>query len=280
MKKNEKQNTTDQQKMEKEIKHLEEKVHKLQKTNTDLTNQISNLQFQNALLEDKYKGEKQSHETTRSNFRITNESRLKEDQYLEMKLESKNRQIEELETSLNRLRKMLDQKEEDIYKMKLHIGSVADTEAGTFTESQKITRKVETSQNSRNQAEEPIQEKRKTTKTSLVVIGTSNIKHIEPQRWSKYTTRKITAYTIEDAINAIGTLKEKADVVVFHSLTNDIKHMTPDECTTKMLDLLEKTKNKSPDTKIIISLATPRSDREEWNIKQELVNAMLKQNLR
>jgi hypothetical protein len=56
--------------------------------------------------------------------------------------------------------------------------------------------------------------------------------------------------------------------------------MTPDECTTKMLELLEKTKNKSPDTKIIISLATPRSDREEWNIKQELVNAMLKQNLR
>ena len=149
-----------------------------------------------------------------------------------------------------------------------------------FTESQKLTKKVETSQNSRNQNEEPIQEKRKTTKTSLVVIGTSNIKHIEPQRWSKYTTRKITAYTIEDAINAIGTLKEKADVVVFHSLTNDIKHMTPDECTTKMLDLLEKTKNKSSDTKIIISLATPRSDREEWNINQELVNAMLKQNLR
>lgn len=35
---------------------------------------------------------------------------------------------------------------------------------------------------------------------------------------------------------------------------------------------------KFPGTKIVLSLATPRMDRDDWNIKGELINAMLKHN--
>lgn len=71
----------------------------------------------------------------------------------------------------------------------------------------------------------------------------------------------------------------KPAVVIFHSLTNDIKSQLDAEgCVKKMSTLIEKTLVKFSDTKIVLSLATPRMDRDDWNIKGELINAMLKHN--
>lgn len=63
----------------------------------------------------------------------------------------------------------------------------------------------------------------------------------------------------------------KPAVVIFHSLTNDIKSQLDAEgCVKMMSTLIEKTLGKFPDTKIVLSLATPRMDRDDWNIKEEL----------
>jgi hypothetical protein len=60
-------------------------------------------------------------------------------------------------------------------------------------------------------------------KTPLLLIGTSNIRFIEPQRWPQYATQKITAYTIECAIDKVNNCgsDQKPAVTIFHSLTND-----------------------------------------------------------
>jgi hypothetical protein len=120
-------------------------------------------------------------------------------------------------------------------------------------------------------------------KTPLLLIGTSNIKFIEPQRWLQYATQKVTAYTIESAVDKVNNCDsdQKPAVTIFHSLTNDIKSpLDADGCVKKMASLVDKTLDKFPDTKIIISLATPRSDNDDWNAKGELINAMIKHNYR
>lgn len=38
---------------------------------------------------------------------------------------------------------------------------------------------------------------------SILIIGTSNIKLIDPQRWSQYSTKKHQAFTLEEAIEII-----------------------------------------------------------------------------
>ena len=73
----------------------------------------------------------------------------------------------------------------------------------------------------------------------------------------------------------------KPAVIIFHSLTNDIKSQLDAEgCVKKMKLLIDKTSQKFPETKIFLSLATPRMDRDDWNDKGELINAMLKQKFR
>jgi hypothetical protein len=47
-----------------------------------------------------------------------------------------------------------------------------------------------------------------------------------------------------------------------------------------MASVVARTLDKFPDTNIIISLATPRSDNYDWNVKGELINAMIKHNYR
>ena len=70
-------------------------------------------------------------------------------------------------------------------------------------------------------------------------------------------------------------------VTIFHSLTNDIKSpLDADQCVKKMTALIDKTVAKFPDTNIVISLVTPRKDSEEWNMKDDLINALLKHKFR
>lgn len=65
-----------------------------------------------------------------------------------------------------------------------------------------------------------------------------------------------------DKIESYGPAMKPA-VVIFHSLTNDIKSQLDAEgCVKMMSTLIEKTLGKFPDTKIVLSIATPRMDRD------------------
>ena len=67
------------------------------------------------------------------------------------------------------------------------------------------------------------------------------------------------------------------DVIVLHSITNDIKTDTPVNCVNKMSNLVKKGLETNPQSKIIISLPTPRSDDSTHNNNSQIISAMLKE---
>jgi predicted RNase H-like nuclease (RuvC/YqgF family) len=97
-------------------------------------NKVTHLQHEKSNLEDRYKEEKRAHDITRSKFSTMCENAQKEEQFLAARIESKNSEIQSLENTVRSFKKMLDEREEEIYRMKLHIGSITDTGAGNFTE--------------------------------------------------------------------------------------------------------------------------------------------------
>lgn len=68
------------------------------------------------------------------------------------------------------------------------------------------------------------------SKPTAVLIGTSNIDGIMADKLSsEVNITKSTAYTLEETKEVISDLNSKPDVVILHSLTNDIKTYTPNE---------------------------------------------------
>ena len=108
----------------------------------------------------------------------------------------------------------------------------------------------------------------KRKKPSVLLVGTSNIKGIEPSQLStKYHTSKETAYTIDQATNIIQDYPSQPDVIAYHILSNQIKSSSSGECVDKLLNLVNKTKELKPNSKIIVSLATNRCDDRKLNVK-------------
>ncbi|CAG2241035.1 unnamed protein product [Mytilus edulis] len=87
--------------------------------------------------------------------------------------------------------------------------------------------------------------KQKDKKPQVLLIGTSNISKIDPEKLSsKYETTKETAYKFNEAeqvIQKLGT-SENPEVIVLHVLTNELMHSTSSEYVTKMQKLVNETK--------------------------------------
>jgi hypothetical protein len=66
------------------------------------------------------------------------------------------------------------------------------------------------------------------------------------------------------------------DVVILHSLTNDIKNFTPEQCVDKMDVVVNKISTKWENSKIIISLTTPRSDKDIHAVNSKIVDGLVK----
>lgn len=190
---------------------------------------------------------------------------------------------------------MMNEKEDEVYSMKLHVSSIKDNTSGEFQEKGPTNNKKQLNSVGQKQKDQSVREdtvnreqkpdKSKDSKIPILLIGTSNIKLIDPQRWPQYSTKEHQAFTLEEAIEVIEGYKTEPgtfhpNVTIFHSLTNDIKTLEADECVRQISALTNKTIEVFPNTKIIISLATPRNDNEMWNIRGELANAMLKQEFR
>lgn len=222
---------------------------------------MSTLEHQKSILEDKYKDEKCAHENTKLKLSKACENAGNKEQYLLALIDSKNEEIKSLKCSVRSFKKMIDSQEEELYRMKLHIGSISDTNAGNFSEARSKHTKDTKSPAKQTEDSPPEQtciqmpkfgngdldhlsHKSEETNvlqrnqaTPLLLIGSSNIKYIEPLRWQQYTTQKEIAYKTENAIDRIKSYGPdmKPAVVIFHSLTNDIKSQLDAEgCVKKM----------------------------------------------
>ncbi|CAC5420207.1 unnamed protein product [Mytilus coruscus] len=113
---------------------------------------------------------------------------------------------------------------------------------------------------------------------SVTIIGTSNTKGIDPQGMSsRYSINKVAAYTLSETESKVRSLTNVPKVLVFHSLTNDIKTCQPDECIFKMETIINISLELFPDTKIVLSLPTPRAGNPTFNNRGLLISALLKE---
>lgn len=112
----------------------------------------------------------------------------------------------------------------------------------------------------------------------LLLIGTSNTKKIDTGKISsKFETVKEIAMTIGEAEKVIDKSTIEPDVIAYHVLSNELKFSSSTEVVSKLEKLLQKTKECKPNSKIIVSLATNRSDNKKNNLKVNTINSIIKE---
>ena len=81
--------------------------------------------------------------------------------------------------------------------------------------------------------------------------------------------------TLADTEKTINEIRDAPSVLVLHSLTNDLKESAP-TCISPMKNIITNIQESMSNTKVVVSLATPRADDKKCQTNVELVNAMLK----
>lgn len=237
----EKENTELKTKM-KSLNHMSTLEKEVLKSNLDA--KCSLLQHQNETFSEKMK--KYTHELEKTTNVMAERSA----------------QIDDLETKITAMKAQLEKKDEEIVSLKLHNSS--DDNGGNFQLTGN-TKKLHQNQG----------------KLQVALIGTSNIKGINPEKLSsQYRVNKITAYTLVETEKEITNLAESPDLIVLHSLTNDLRNKTPNTCVEEMSGICQLIHNRLPDKKIVISLPTPRKDSDDYNTRGQIITALLKQKLK
>ena len=109
--------------------------------------------------------------------------------------------------------------------------------------------------------------RKKNTTDSIMLIGDSILKHIDPKKISQkqvvkktFPGKKIEEIKTELFTSSAPTGSSKPSHIIIHVGTNNIPTDSVDECTAKLLDLARSAKEKYPDTKIGVSGITFRED--------------------
>jgi hypothetical protein len=115
------------------------------------------------------------------------------------------------------------------------------------------------------------------------LIGTSNTHGIDKEKLTTMAhVTKFTAYTLDESRKYLSKLSHPPEIMVLRALrvlTNDHKSKPPQECAKELSDIVSSTQQKWGSLKIIVSLATPRSDSIIHNTNGQIINALVKQNL-
>ena len=276
--------------LRKDMERISQDKKAVPELHTKLEEENSHLRAKITQLEDKYKEEKKAHEDTKNKLKLSISRAEREETHMMARMDAKNEEIVELERAVQALKKLINSKEEELYKLKLHVGSLSDINAGEFSTVRKtkpaddVNKPKENNSKSGVTSTADMHDISEKDKKTILLIGTSNLKNIEPERWNRYyTTRKEMAYTLDNAMETIERYNptSQPNAIVLHTLTNDIKsQLNAEGCVQKMMALINKTTGKFADSSVIVSMATPRMDSEERNNKVEIVNVILKQRLR
>jgi hypothetical protein len=115
---------------------------------------------------------------------------------------------------------------------------------------------------------------------SVLLIGTSNVKGINENKLTPFAEiTKVVKYTMKETREFIQTCNLHPDILVLHSLTNDLTKMEPQTCVDVLESLIQTVKSKWQNAVTILSLATPRLDKLEYHTNGQITNAILKQRL-
>lgn len=241
---------------------LTTKYTEVNKENAEMKSQLGNLKYNIALEKEVLKYEMESkHIKLQEQNNIKDETKMK----LNCELEKLSKQMSEqtekmklLEVSHSNLQTTLEEREREILSLKMH-ESRDDSSPFQYVTGKESSR----------------------LKPQVTIFGTSNTADIDPQKMSsRYDVTKITAYTLEETEEALKHIDHSPDVILFHSMTNELKSSPPEVVVNKMADLVNLTVHNHPNAKIIISLPTPRADKPILNINAQITALMLKEKYR
>ncbi|CAC5392985.1 unnamed protein product [Mytilus coruscus] len=111
-------------------------------------------------------------------------------------------------------------------------------------------------------------------------MGTSNTESIDPRISPDYNVHKVTAYTLDETEKELQKLESGPNVIVLHSLTNELMNTTPNNCVDRMTRICNDIRTRFHNIKIVISLPTPRCDSEEHNSNGQLITILMKTKFR
>ena len=173
------------------------------------------------------------------------------------KLHKKDDEITFLSGRVESLTTHLNEAQDEIVSLKSHIASTTD-------------------QGERFQ--QPYGFQRHDAQPQVLLIGTSNINHINEYKLT--TSAKVTKlikYKLDETRDAVQNHNANPDVVVLHSLTNELKEKSPQNCVDALVDIVNIIQNKWMEAIIILSLCTPRFDSLTNQTNAQIINALLKQ---
>jgi hypothetical protein len=193
-------------------------------------------------------------------------------------IQARDKPLESLESDIRKLKVELDKKDDIIYSHKQHNNQ--DHNAGNWSqlhinqdhthENDGIWSQVQYKCLDINESKTP------QNKPEILLIGTSSTKVIQPEKnSSSYVLRKKEAMTLADTEKTVSEIRDAPGALVLHSLTNDLKESAP-TCCSPMKNIITNIQESMSNTKVVVSLATPRADDKKFQPNVELVNAMLK----
>lgn len=202
-----------------EVKKLQGHVKQLQTVNTSLQTEkfetaieISKLQSQ--LKTDRMK-RKSTHITLETNIRS-----LTEDNEKLQKLCQQNGEFEKLMTGY----KLLTEKCCSKFEKNLSFKSQLSSSFGIFSQKEATADDMIMTYKKRNEDLKETTSNQEPRKPTALLLGTSNISGIRPEKLSKYVdVTKDTAYTLGETTSKIEMSETRPDVILLHTFTNDIK---------------------------------------------------------
>ena len=84
------------------------------------------------------------------------------------------------------------------------------------------------------------------------------------------------AYNLEETATAVSNIVEIPDVIIFHSVSNDVKTKTNEECVQEFTEIIENVEQRFKDAKVIISLPMARADDDVANNKAQMLGLLVK----
>ena len=110
------------------------------------------------------------------------------------------------------------------------------------------------------------------------MVGTSNILGInEDKLTTAVETKKVVKYTLEETETFITSFSDTPNILVLHSLTNNLKAESPTQCVDKLSQIICQATTKWPYLKYIISFTTQGKDNINNFTNAQIINALIKQ---
>lgn len=236
-----------------------------------LQHERGNILLVKSQYEDTLKHQREMLNETRNELKNLVTSTNSETAFVSNRLGEKNQEIQQLLDSERALKTTLDKAQDEILNLKSQLSDSFDNAThvtGISSASGKLCQKNE--QTKYDQPPKPV----------ALLIGTSNISGINEEKLTPdVEVVKHISYTLQECRDYILSCNPHTppDVVVLHSLTNDLKTKSHQDCVEDLTRIITIINRKWKNTICIISLATPRRDNLKYHTNGQIVNALLKQ---